>query len=799
MIQLSAKAIMKNILTISLLCIGFVVNAQSPVSVSKKVVTLPAAFEKPNEHTNSYDEEKKTSLPWVVFSDRDENYTYTSPGGMLVMKKIHFMEPFYVSEENNGYIKLIKYEQGMVQGRKLVNRKASQSYGWISKSKVLLWQSSFVGQRGYPAKYIAIINGKNPLTIPDFYYDKTDSMYVYTSPDLDHKKGKIALNNIVYVYKKSDDGNKLLVGSDNQLIADSAAKSVYGWVAADAIHNWGDRLYIGSAKTGSAETDDSTAAIINQVIHTDNASPGSFVYDPLIGYDEPLLRSLPVISGGSDTSASGNFKIGLATDVYDKTNNTIINIKGGHLKYVDYLKIRRNIHHINVVFVIDGGSTMHNYFSGLTSAIQSFEESFTAHNKGNQLKYGTVIYRNTSDCTAGEIQGMPFTTDYRNLVQYLDKQSALTAGCSTNIAPQPVLDGINAGLNMFRGHDNETNLVVLIGTTTTPDYTTEDIAAITDNIARADARMLAIQLYSDYNSIYNDFVIQARQMVSQAAIKLADRKKQRMITGEGLSNVQQFSTSLTDSVSFYLDYPKNSLIQGAVVFPPKGVIKSNQDMRLSIDRFMHETDADIHTQIRGLDSAFRLTGRENRYVQQVVSLQLNPASSELGNNMPHNAFKYYISAEVPANIVSAHPGQLQYLLILNEQEYKQLSDILSLMIGENLQQDASDYRSKLFKNYLNIIRKNLNQKKASRSDIKNMTLGAYFKKVTGLPLPDGKDFANHKVIDIKHTDSMPQQAFETYISFLLHSNERIKHAVMVNQYFTSNGKTFVYITQDNLK
>jgi len=58
---------MKNIFIIALLFISFAVRAQSPVSISKKVKTLPAAFEKPNERTNIYDDEKKTALPWVVF------------------------------------------------------------------------------------------------------------------------------------------------------------------------------------------------------------------------------------------------------------------------------------------------------------------------------------------------------------------------------------------------------------------------------------------------------------------------------------------------------------------------------------------------------------------------------------------------------------------------------------------------------------------------------------------------------------------------------------------------------------
>ncbi|MDN5286874.1 MAG: hypothetical protein JWR38_3148 [Mucilaginibacter sp.] len=796
----SVHTTMKNILIILLLFSCFSVNAQSPVSISKKVVTLPAAFEKPNENTNVYNSESKTGLPWIVFSDRDENYTYTSPGGTLVMKKLKFMDPFYVSEERNGYIKLLKYQPGMVQGRKLTNKKASQSYGWISKSKVLLWQSAFIGQAGYPTKYITIINGKNPLVMPDFYYDKTDSLYVFTSPELDRKKEKLALHNIVYVFKKSDDGKKLLVGSEGQLVTDNAAPSMYGWIAADAVHNWGNRLYIGSTKSNTNDGDDSAATAINQAILV-AAPPTSgtyFTYDPLIAADEPLLRSVPIISGHTATTGTDRLGVGLAVDVYDKSKNSIINVKGSHLKYQTYLDIRKSIHHINVVFVVDGGSTMRNYFSGLTSTIQSFENIFNSYAKGNQFRYGGVVYRNPQDCPLGGIDRMAFTTDYREVVKYFDKQSSTTNGCSTGLQNQPVFEGINSALSLFKGHTNETNLIVLIGSTGSANYNSGDIAGIADQVANADARLLAIQVYSDYNSIYNDFVIQARQIVSQSAIKLADLKKQRMVTGEGLSNIQQFNTSLSDSVSFYLDYPKNSMIQGAVVFPPKGVVKTNQAMRLSVDRLMRETDFDINTQVHALDSAFRLTGRENRYVQPGVSAQINPAPADLGDNMPHNAFKYFINAQLPSTLVTQHKDQLQYLLILNEQEYNQLTDIVSLMIGENLQQDASDYRKKLFKNYVDIIQKRLNQK-TSRGDIKSMTLGNYFQTVTGLPLSGKAKYLSNKVSDLKSTSDMPQQQFEAYIKFLVHSSELIKQSALVSQHFTSNGKTYFYITQANLQ
>ncbi|AYL94961.1 type VI secretion system protein TssR domain-containing protein [Mucilaginibacter celer] len=786
---------MKNIISsVFLTCMAIAANAQSPVSLGKTVVTLPKAFEKPDERTSIYNTDDRTSLPWIVFSDRAENYTYTSPGGTLVMKKISFMQPFYVSEQKNGFIKLIKYDAGMVQGKKLTNKKASQSYGWISISKVLPWQSAFTSQNGYPSKYVTVISGKGPLTMPDFYYDKTDSAYIFTAPDLSQKKTKVALHSVVYVYKKSDDGKQVLVGSDPQLIADNAAGSVYGWIAADAVHSWGDRLYIGSAKENQPLTNDSVAAYINQSLKIKgDGSKNYFAFDPLLADDAPLLLSIPVSGSGS-----GNISLGFAADVYDKTHNSVLNIKGGHLAYKDYLQIRNNVHHINVVFVVDGGSPMRNYFSGITSTIQSFGEIFDEHTKGNKIRYGAVVYRNAAGCQVGGIQSSPLNADYRTLVKYLESQADATGKCSGVTTSQPVFDGIRTGIGLFGNHPDETNLIILVGTTGAIDHNSEGVSSVVSQITAANARLLAIQLFSDYNSIYNDFVIQARQMVSQSAVRLADYKKQRMVNGEGLTNVQQFNTSLSDSVSFYLDFPKKSLIQGAVVFPPKRVVKSNQAMSLAVDRLMRETDYDIRNQTHTLDSAFRLTGRENRYVQPLVMQQQGQPSTELGNNMPHNAFKYYLTADAPRDLVDKSQGKLQYLLILNEQDYKQLADLLSLMIGENLQQDASDYRSKLVDNYVDVATKRLGLN-ISGGDVRDMTLADYFQRVTSLPLPGKKDFYNKKVGDLKRTDNMPQAMFESYIRYLIHSSDVIKRAAITNQHFLSNGKTYYYITQANLQ
>ncbi|MBB6498433.1 type VI secretion system protein TssR [Pedobacter cryoconitis] len=755
------------------------VMAQSPSAFGKKVKYMPKAYAKPSANTNLGEDGGKTSLPWIVFSDRDENYTTTAPGGSLIMKKLNFMEPFYVSKEENGYLKLIKYKAGMIRGRKINDKKSAISYGWIPKSKLLLWQRSYSNQKtGYPEKSIAIITGKVPLTESKFYYDNTDSAYVYSSPELKKKVTKVRLHEISYIFKKSEDGKKYLIGNEDQLVADSARKSIYGWVAADAVHSWGDRLYLTPSKINSYEQSDSVSMALNGV-HM----------DPLLSANDIILRSAPVVAD----DGAGNYTLGVASDVYDKSNNKLITINGSTLSYLTYLDLRKNIHQINVIFVVDGGSPMARYFSGLTNTIQSFENIFNDYGKKHRINYGAVVYRN-------ELQGTLATPavspDYRKLMSFLSTEAKKTERFNGRISAEPVFEGVKAGLNLIKNHRNETNLIVLIGSTGNEVTSSYKLSQLTEEFARADARLLAIQLYSDYDQLFNNFVLQSKKLVSEAAVYSADKKKRFLVKGEGLNNTQAYNTSRLDSISYYLDYPKNSLIQGGVVFPTKGSVNSNESMNIAMRRFIKETDMDINNQVSSLDSAFRLTGIARKNLSPIVESQLSaPVGDEVADKMPHNGFKYYMTSSVHSDIVSKNKDLLQYALILNSMEYKQINDIFSLMIGQNLQADQSSFRRNLQKNYFNILR-NLLDMNISKGHIKTLTLATYFKMVTGLPLTN-ELLSKYTVSDLKNQSKMPQADFESYLKFLINSNEQIKRGTQIGQQFNSNGKSYYYITEQN--
>lgn len=771
---------MKTILSIFILLIqaGWVC-AQLTLPFQQKVKSMPETFETPSARTNVNDRRPQTGSPWVVFSDRDDNYTTTTPGGSLVMKKLGFMEPFYVTKEKDGYVKLIRYNKGMLSGRKLNSRKSAESLGWISRWKLLMWNRSYTDQKsGFPEKAITIVNGKLPLTVPRFYYDNSDSAYVYSSPELKRAVGKVRLHQIAYIYKRSEDGRKYLVGNEDQLVADSAGKAICGWIAADAIHNWGSRLYISPAVPGDGTLADSVAMLLHQS-----------QADPLLTENDMVLQSAPVLN-----STSSGYMVGNAVDVFDKSKNTLITIDGSTLKYADYLDLRKHIHNVNIVFVIDAGSSMKKYFPGLTNTIQSLENVFSEYNNRHTLSYGAVVYRDYLNCVAKGIESTgDVYPDYRKLMHFLGEQAIKTEACNDNVSAAPLYDGVRAALEMFKSHYNETNLVVLIGSV---GDSTEHFRGLSEQLGRQNARLLTIQMYADYNEWYNNFVLNAKKLVSESAVYSSQIKKGQLINGEGLDNRLAYNTSQLDSVSFFLDYPENSLIQGGVVFPTKGAVNSNRYITGAARRFLKETDTDIQSQITSLDSAFRLRGIANANLSATVrGLLPAPVGEEVADRMPHNGFKFFMTSNVPADIVAKHDSLLQYTLVLNSAEYKQMNDIIAFMAGQDLAPDQRSFRRKLVTNYLTIPR-HLLDLDLSKGGIRSMTLSQYFRTVTGFPLQQVQ-LDRYRVRDLKKDSRMPKTAFEDYIRFLINAGDNIKAATQVGQQFISNGKIYYYITKDN--
>lgn len=763
---------------------------------------LPANFENPTLQTLAPGK-GHNATPWVVFSDRVDNYTYTSPGGTLVYKKTAYMQPFYVAEVKDGYLRLVQYDAGLLSGLRIKDRKRAVSYGWISQDRMLLWRKALMDpQTLFPLKAIVVITGRDPLAQPRFFFND-DSAWVYSSPDLQEKMDrKIRLDQFVYIYKRSEDGKKFLVGRSPQVTADSTSGPVLGWVSEEVIHPWGSRLYLGLARGNDDSADSAAAAYAEHLVRpVSGRIPPLRLYDPLLSPIDPTLRSFPVMER-ERAGAPAGFTSGVAGDVFDKSRNSVINIKGTRLEYPAYLRLRKYSNRVNVLFVVDGGSPMKDYLPGLSNSIQGFEGVFLQKKlSAYRYHYGAVVYRSLQGCGSGakDINTFPLNDNFSKALDFLNAQASVTSKCSGNIYEQPVYKGLEAALGLLEGHAMETNLIILCGST--GDFSTMPSASqlgLIRGMVETDARMLVLQVYNKYDASFNNFVLQTRDLLEKAAQLQADNKKLRMVKGEGLAATQQFNTAYTDSVSYYLNYPDASLIPGAIVFPARGMVKTNREMSAALNRFLSEVDADNTDVIKSLDSAFRETGRlRERLNDPVVADLLQqdsvPIPDHLGEALPNNTFKYYIDVHVPGTM-TARGAPWQYALIVSQEEMLQLSDQLSRLAGDNLQQDKNNFRRQLFRSYLATGR-SVWRRRYRRGAIKHMTLSGYLETLTGMPLPD-PFLENHTVVSIKRSD-MSREEFEVLVRYLRECNQALKKQLQMDDFFVANGIPYYYILQQD--
>lgn len=774
-------------------------QAKAQFYAGKRIARMPGNFRYPTPETKD-PSGKPAATAWIVFSDRADNYTTTTPGGSLVFKKLDFMQPFFVSDEKDGYLRLVKYDPSVLKGTRLKDKRKAVSYGWLPRNKVLMWQKALTDERtGFPIKAVTIISSGDPIARPKFYFAH-DSVIVFNSPGLQTKAAeKLKLHDLVYIYKFSEDGRKALVGHASQLTADSAAAAVSGWVSSDVVHLWGSRLYVGNERVSNYEEDSAAARYFSSRLTPAKPGGGKFEYDPLLPQGNPVFRSIPVMQHKGLGVTTHAFPSSVAGNVFDKSGNTVINIKGTRIDYNNYLRLRRFGNRVNVMFVVDGGSSMKNYLPGITNTIQNFADIFGKKAFSNyEYRFGAVVYRGNEGCYQSKATNIfEPTGNYSRIVDFINQQAAITQQCSGAVTDQPYYEGLQQALNILKKYPMQTNIIIVAGSTgNLKGFATEDL--LVRGLTETDARMLIFQVYNKFDPSFNNFVLESRQLLERAAQQQAENKKLRMVKGEGLAVTQQFNTSYTDSVSYYLNYPDGSLIPGAIVFPARGEVKTNREMMIALDRFLGEVYTDNKQIITSLDSVFMTSGRLREKIPEPVmnSIGRNGVTlpRDFGEQLPHNAFKYYFDVNAKEGIVTKN-APVQFAILLSQDEMIQLTDLLSRLSGDNLQQDSKAFRKMLYKTYVNY---GAGQWKSSttRSLVKKMQLPAYIEKATGMPV-DAGELAAYNVKSIRN--GMSSEQFEQLVTYLRKCNQVLKVQLQTGDYFISNGRPYFYVVQEDWK
>lgn len=496
------------------------------MSLPDKAMGIPKVFLDEEESWNWADVVSNrnwgecSSQFWRVYVDRDGVQAHESPNvTSRVVNTFSFMDKddiLYVAKIQNGYALLYKekYEQ-----TNLEISKRAKSQGWVSVDELLLWSTcprtiSQVYQKAVILKDVDAIQNKKDINEASPEFSK--------SPNATISTGRRATDLEFYFVYKIVNGSALLL-EDNK-ITTALASSKKGWMRRGLYTQWNDRLCF-EPNFGS-DVEGNEAAVFSEKTHArmfkSNGGSASGMNPywremlsekrwapkkirfPVIEMDRSYIATVGTISSlGSSNGSSVN------TSEIDRITNQIDAIES---------KLRR----INVVFVMDGTSSMRNYYQPMAKALtQAMSQN---EMQGTNMYFGAVVYRNYADEKEGRlVDKKQLTQDYKSVANWLVGQECRSVGASHYEA---MYYGIETALDQMNWSKDNCNFLVLVGdaANASQDAKGRTLEGIAKKMADKGVNLVVFQANHLDHSAYHDFPLQVQKLMFNELGKLTNRK-----------------------------------------------------------------------------------------------------------------------------------------------------------------------------------------------------------------------------------------------------------------------------------
>lgn len=647
---------------------------------------------------------------WIAWSDRDPNNTCVSPSNDMTVKKLGFMDAVCIVKQKGDYVKVIQYSPDIdltaIKGK--IAKKTAKNYGWVKKEKLLSQPFCFNdNSSGFAIKGIVKLNGTDILKKADQYLFK-DSLVIFNSPKLLIPSGNnIPPGTIVYIYKQSDDKKSFLIGKEADFTNENAKQNVLGWISKDAITVWGTRSAF-TWQPGDTAKNNALYAYPKFALAKDSLMllAASTERNRL-----PFENIFPIQN--NKLKGDSVLQTAYLDNIVDYTNNDVYNVLGNTITYNQYKKILNDAQHINVVFVLDVSSNNRLYFPYVKSAIQDLQLYFDTSAIVKHYKFGAVTYKQIK-CKADTLSSsVGLTGNFAEIEHYLEQKIA-TSSCNDEVINQPLYHGLADACNLLKPVKNETNIIVLVGTTGNMDadgkYTLDNVINQVSNVR---ARLLLLQSISKKNDAYNDFVLGAEKVVTNSAANIGELKKEVLVDINDVIYSPSYNLQVGDSGVFSLDYPAKSMVQGFVLFPKKGDVMPAGFLKGYFDTLMTQVMKDNNNVSKKLKDYFHNIG--------IKSTSFKPGFAGYVGNLPlpqqfAKAFNdtqngYFIPAFIAANPLTDSTQPVRYGLLLNEKEYDRLTEQLYTIYKKTAAREHFKQRRayRKYKKYVRTYAKENNQ------------------------------------------------------------------------------------------
>ncbi len=481
--------------------------------------------------------------PWIVVSDRDNNPTYAKPDeGSEEMATLNFKDYFYVVDEKDEWIHIIK---ARTSGLKI--SKMNKDYGWVPKSKMLLWTSGLIDETTRIHKKAFLLNKVQDIE-RILREDSKDFAKIYSGPFTNKIAEKKTIYEFYFVYKKEND--RYLLAKESLVSSSRVENVIVGWVTRRKASDWNTRIalepnfdqvafeerqgnpdlrVIGFTDLGGSDGFARTGNIVNEKKAWDNdpikiessklasANPRRFK-GSVVRF--PMLQNYPQSFA---SGAIGEIQTKSMKDVVNKVSE--VNFSGIVEGVKESSASRDNY---NVFFMVEGTRQLNKYKQSILNTMENLERTFPDE---VNVRYGAAVYRDTPEEKVNKLfEIQPLVTDKAKVINFINQ--AEFDQWHDNDEYTALYYSMHEVLLKGNFSNNHTNIIFLIGnnadykfdrarkaaaeTGNDKTYVSSDL--ILDKLAEINAHLISVQCMhqgnrscSRYPSMSSAFIVGASQ------------------------------------------------------------------------------------------------------------------------------------------------------------------------------------------------------------------------------------------------------------------------------------------------
>tara|TARA_B100000780_G_scaffold278335_1_gene251517 strand:- start:2418 stop:4826 length:2409 start_codon:yes stop_codon:yes gene_type:complete len=567
-----------------------------------------------------------TQTPWVVFSDRSKNKTMNAANSTFPFgSELEFMEPLFVTEVKGSWLRVQKISE-RVNGK----LKKSVDVGWLHADKTVLTRYPVLNEFKSTRKAMALIS-LNIETIEIEQLEQLRNEYVlYEDPDGKKNRGIANKFQIFYILKELN-GYTLLSPTDELDNNREALKvNVAGWMQTIRTTPWDSKICLepNSGKMIEMQYEGKTADVFDskESLYAWHRSSHKNLKGRVKSFPlgdtllPPSVMRMPILS-----TPESNDKQTVKVATVGNPNESSVTAQQRVNLQIEIQELSSKSKDVNVVFVIDGTSSMHRYYTSVANSIDKIFDDSKTLATGARLRFGAIIYRDYAD-KPDDVEVFPLTANKRDISQWL-----MDVDCFSNVndidKPEAQYNGIINGLDKVGMNENQSNVVVLIGDAGNhdPDPEALSVEQAISIMSRYQTNFISFQVIDDGSKAYNRFNRDAKKYLmglSMASVK-NEKITPKLVISKNFKNTYEIKFVSSDGKDY-----TNLHMFGLFTFAPDRIQMSTEILEEGIRDALSNYIEQLNDRIQLINGLLSGRTSANKLDPQVIPIFCEKCFSE---------------------------------------------------------------------------------------------------------------------------------------------------------------------------